>query len=223
VPPDREVVETEVGILYAEVISMKATLESNTVLHHDLKSPIAAIEGYARLLLHSAAGDLSPRQRSYVEGILSACRIQSHLLDNMRLAERLENDAVEPSTERGRMPEILERVSRDLERAFQAKGARVVTEAKETELAQGAEIMEKIVANLLLAALYTADAGSEIALKAEHQDGEIQITLAAPGASGPGLGGGLALMETWTRQLGGTCEFAPGRLSVRLPDGVFLA
>lgn len=193
------------------------------MLHHDLKSPIAAIEGYARLLLHSPAGDLSPRQKSYVEGILSACRIQSHLLDNLRLAERLESEPVEPGGEGGRIPEILERVSLGLERAFQAKGARVVTESKETELAQGAEIVEKVVANLLLAALYTADAGSEISLKAEHQDGEIQITLTAPGAAGPGLGGGLALMEAWTHQLGGTCEFAPGRLSVRLPDGVFVS
>ncbi len=200
---------------------MSATLDAKRALYHDLKSPLAAIVGYARLLLRSPDGELSPRQRSYVEGILSACRIESHLLDNMRLAERMASDSVEPGAEGGRMPEILERVSQGMERAFQSKGARIVTEARETDLARGAEVIERVVANLLLAALHTADADSEIALKAEHLDGDIQIVLTAPGATGPGLGGGLELIEAWTRSLGGSCDFAPGRLSVRIPDAVF--
>lgn len=197
---------------------MKTLDDPRKALQHDLRSPLAAIQGYARLLLGSPEAELGPRQRSFVESIVAACRVQAHLFENMLLMERLEHDVVAIDETRGHLPEILKRVSAELDRAFRSKGARLIAMADDAAIPRGAAIVECIAANLLLAALRTSDADSEVHIHAEHRDGMLTLRLDAPGTEGPGMGGGLALIEELVRRIGGHCRFTAGRLEVIVPE-----
>ena len=63
-----------------------------SVVAHDLRTPLVAIQGFAQLLLVS--GDLGERQRTYVERILQGVRAMSRLVEDLRTARRLDQGAL---------------------------------------------------------------------------------------------------------------------------------
>lgn len=184
---------------------------------HDLRSPLASIEGYARLLLDGRGGNLLPKQRSYVEGILASSRIFYHVLDSLRLADEIQSGAVTLNQGSAPAGEILYRTAAGLARAFAAKGALVKTEADGVVIPRSAEVLERAVGMLLLAALTTSAEGSEVHLSAQRAEKEIVVAVEAPGIHGPGLGAGLDVVACLASRLGGRTEFSTGRLALILP------
>jgi signal transduction histidine kinase len=59
-----------------------------SVVAHDLRTPLVAIQGFAQLLL--AGGSLGERQQTYVERILQGVRAMSRLVEDLRTARRLD-------------------------------------------------------------------------------------------------------------------------------------
>lgn len=190
---------------------------------HDLKSPLASIEGYARLLLGGRGGELTVKQRSYVEGILAAARVLTHIIESLHLAEAIAREGVHTDESSGEAREILARVAGDFERAFAAKGARIEAQGHEIDLARGAELLERSVASLLLAALTTSQEKSEVRLTARRAGEDVVVSLEAPGVRGPGPGAGLDLIERIAAELGGRSDFRTGHFEVVFPGKAFRA
>ena len=61
---------------------------------HDLRSPLAVIQGYASMLLNNP--DLSEKQRDYLQGILLAVHQITHMVDNLLELSRMDRGIVEP-------------------------------------------------------------------------------------------------------------------------------
>ncbi len=72
-----------------ELQSQKEELLS--IVAHDLRTPLVAVQGFARLLQRTAETDgLSPKQAEYVERILQAAAAMNRLVEDLLTARRLE-------------------------------------------------------------------------------------------------------------------------------------
>lgn len=186
---------------------------------HDLRAPLAAIEGYARLLLESISEE---KPRNQVEGILSSCRILEHLVANMRLADALAAGRIESVEPGGRLGDILDRVAGGFRRAYEAKRARICASADEIRLNRGAALVERFLANLLLAALNTSFEGRDVGLRATHGSGEFTFSLEAAGLSGRGPGQCLDLIAEVSARLGGRGQNVDGGYRITIPESVLM-
>lgn len=186
---------------------------------HDLRAPIAAIEGYARLLLESISEEKSRKQ---AEGILSSCRILEHLVANMRLADALATGRIESVEPGGMLGDILDRVAGGFRRAYEAKQARICISADEIRLNRGAALVERFLANLLLAALNTSAEGCDVVLRATHASGEFTFSIEVEGLSGRGPGRCLDLMAEVSARLGGQGQSMNGGYRITIPESVLM-
>ncbi len=77
----------------AELRSQKEELLS--IVAHDLRTPLVAIQGFAQLLQRTAETDgLSPKQAEYVDRILQAVAAMNRLVDDLLTARRLEQGSL---------------------------------------------------------------------------------------------------------------------------------
>jgi two-component system, OmpR family, phosphate regulon sensor histidine kinase PhoR len=137
---------------------------------HELKTPLAAIRGYAETLRDGAL-DEPPTARRFTERILLHCRRLQALLDDLLILSRLESVAgIESQAERE--PVDLNAVVRravDLLAAV-AQERRVAVEVVEEEslpaLPGDADSIERLVLNLL-----------DNAIKYNQPDGEVRVRL----------------------------------------------
>ncbi len=64
-----------------------------SIVAHDLRTPLVAIQGFAQLLQVSGKmGQLGEKQREYVERVLQAVRAMNQLVDDLLTARRLEKE-----------------------------------------------------------------------------------------------------------------------------------
>jgi two-component system phosphate regulon sensor histidine kinase PhoR len=157
---------------------------------HELKTPLAAIRGYAETLRDGAL-DEPPTARRFTDRILSQCRRLQELLDDLLILSRLEGMDVALDRE----PVDLEAVAR---RAVEllaptAREKRVEIEIREEEVpaVQGdAGNLERLLLNLL-----------DNAIKYNRPDGKITVRL--------GRYGGEALLEVSDTGIGIPAESIP--------------
>lgn len=65
-----------------------------SVITHELKTPLTAIEGYARLLLRGKAGELQPRQGEFVRTISDQSAVLKAMVQNLLDTSRLEGGSL---------------------------------------------------------------------------------------------------------------------------------
>lgn len=152
--------ERELDRLQAEFLS---------VVTHELKTPLTAIDGYARLLLRGKAGELQPRQLEFVETIASQSAVLKSMVQNMLDTSRLES---------GRLPVELQRVElaallAEVEATWQGgASARELSLVVEGDAPSGVEVqvdpfrMQQVLGNLISNALKFTPRGGRIAVRA---------------------------------------------------------
>lgn len=194
------------------------TTDLDAKILHDLKTPLTAIDGYTRLLL---GGTVSEKQASWLNAILCSTRIMEQLIKNLVLTSRLDQPVV-LDEEKGDLKEIIDEVSGTMARAFESKGSRIEASAEALWLARGADLIESIAANMLLAALNTSISGASVNLDARVRDHRIEIAVSVEGLSGSGLGGAMDLVEKMAVRLEGKLKRETGRYEVSLPELAFV-
>jgi two-component system phosphate regulon sensor histidine kinase PhoR len=141
---------------------------------HELKTPLAAIRGYAETLREGALED-PPAGRRFVERILAQCARLEALLGDLLTLSRLESVEQTPAYE----PVDLDALARRaLEVAAAAAGQRRVT--LETEGAAGSVMgdpdgLERLLLNLLDNAIKYNREGGRVTLRLAALDGQASI------------------------------------------------
>ncbi len=168
---------------FREADEIKSTFVS--VISHELKTPVALIQGYAETLLRKdARWDPRTRQES-LQVILEESDRLNHLIDNLLDASRLEAGKLPLEREEIAMDSVAERV---------AERFRVHADAHEiqVEFSEGFPIvwgdptrMEQVFNNLLSNAIKYSPHGGTIEVKGRATPDEVIVTVADEGAGIP--------------------------------------
>ena len=148
---------------------------------HELRTPLAALQGYAEGLMD---GVLSKEKAA--EGILREVKAMRRLVEDLSLVSRVEAKAVEirpkPLDPKGLLEEALAR----FQSAFQAKGVALSLEAQDPlpQVWADEERVLQVLANLLTNALRHTPQGGEVRLRAFRQGEAVAFQVAD---TGPGI------------------------------------
>ena len=148
---------------------------------HELRTPLAALQGYAEGLID---GVLSKEKAA--EGILREVKAMRRLVEDLSLVSRVEAKAVEirprPLDPKGLLEEALAR----FQSAFQAKGVALSLEAQDPlpQVWADEERVLQVLANLLTNALRHTPQGGEVRLRAFRQGEAVAFQVAD---TGPGI------------------------------------
>lgn len=211
----------------------KTREEFASLATHELRTPVAAIKGYAKLLLGGDAGPLKDQQKRYLERIDLANERLLALVNAMLNVSRAELGtlAIEPNPTY--LPDIADAVIADLSPKMNEKKIRLTKSYDRLVpiIDLDSSLTHAIFQNLLSNAVkYTPDKG-DITVKIEKQDPDVLITVADTGFGIPkkqqsnvfeklfradnvktkeieGSGLGLYLVKTILDQTGGTIRFA---------------
>jgi len=151
---------------------------------HELKTPLAAIRGYAETLRDGAL-DEPPTARRFTERILQHCRRLQALLDDLLTLSRLESVAsaerepVDLNAVVQRAVDLLSATARERQVTIEVHEEKVAT------LAGDADGIERLVLNLLDNALKYNQPGGEVALHLSQQDKNAVLAVSDTGIGIP--------------------------------------
>ncbi len=167
---------------------------------HELKTPLAAIRGYAETLWEGAL-DEPPIARRFTERILSQCRRLQELLDDLLILSRLEGADAFAEREPVDLTEAIDRAVEIFTPAAREKRVTLEVQAEPVPLVTGDPgRLERLVLNLV-----------DNAIKYNRPDGKVTLSLHRDGDD--------AVLEVADTGIGIPPEAIPRHLRALLPGG----
>jgi len=150
-----------------------AKTEFISFVSHELKQPMTSIKGYADLLAKGAAGELTERQRSFLEVIRSNVARMDALVQDLLDISRIEAGRLRLEIGRVAMEEVVEEAVRSVRREVEAKGQTLEVEVSPPlpPVAADRNRLVQILVNLLSNAYRYTPEGGHIRVLAELVDG----------------------------------------------------
>jgi signal transduction histidine kinase len=152
---------------------LKTDFVSN--VSHEIKTPITAIEGYAMLLQGSE--NLSAEESEYVEKILNNSQRLSELVGNVLLLSRIDNQAIEPASEKYRLDEQIRQSILMLESKWTEKNIELDVELESIEYEGNRGLMLHVWNNLIGNAIKFTPNDSTVRIRLIKNDGNIVFTV----------------------------------------------
>jgi signal transduction histidine kinase len=136
---------------------------------HDLKTPLAILNGYVELLQSEKLGSLNDRQREVLHDMSSSGQRLQHFIQDFLSFSVLETAEVKMRFEHGDLNACLSEVCRLWSHTFQEKGLALyfLPNEKLTEFAFDTAKMQRVVSNLLENAAKFTPSGGTVWLHAE--------------------------------------------------------
>jgi len=136
---------------------------------HDLKTPLAILNGYVELLQSEKLGGLNERQREVLRDMSSSGRRLQHFIQDFLSFSVLETGEVKMRFERGDLNACLSEVCRLWSHPFQEKGLALyfLANDKLTEFLFDSPKIQRVVSNLLENASKFTPSGGTVWLHAE--------------------------------------------------------
>ncbi len=169
----------------AELRDQKEELLS--IVAHDLRTPLVAIQGFAQLLQRSAGTDgLTPRQQEYVDRILQAVAAMNRLVDDLLTARRLEQGRLPFEPGPVRLREFVDRVVALHASVAQGKGVsvKVQGEVPDREITADPDRLAQALGNLLQNAVKFTPSGKTVRLRVWEEAGRVRFEV---DDEGPGV------------------------------------
>ena len=153
---------------------------------HDLRSPLAVIQGYAGLLATGQPGPLNDTQAEFLAGIDTKIMEVTRLLDDFLDLSRLEAGVLKLEPQTVRLSELVDQVCAEHQRRLDARQVTISqnTNPPDLELEADPLRLKQIIAELLGHAVQHNHQGGWVALTATSQGCEVVIEVAD---GGPGL------------------------------------
>lgn len=152
---------------------------------HELRTPLAAISGYADALLEGVAGPLSPQQQAYVRIIKEAARRFLRITNDLLDAARLEAGKLELVLQPEEIEPLVHAVVEDLRPEWQAKALEVTVRcAPDLPVALVDRFrVRQVLANLVSNAVKYTPQGGRVAISVALDDDPdfLRLTVADTG------------------------------------------
>jgi two-component system sensor histidine kinase CreC len=179
----------EIGTLGRALEAMRNKLEGKEyveelmhTLAHELKSPIAAIQGSAELMRE----DMPAAERNHFLGnILNQNARQKQLIDKMLALIKVEKQQRLAVSAPVGVPALAAQVRDDCEARIAARGLRLQLDVQDITVDGDALLLRQALDNLLDNAIDFSPAGSTITLRAGVQDGMAVISIVDAGTGIP--------------------------------------
>jgi signal transduction histidine kinase len=157
-----------------------------SVVSHELRSPLAAIENYLQVMLAGFAGDLNPKQERMVKRcIIRVTDLRGQIGDVVDLA-RMRPEQIQTDFAWFDLSEIGNQAIEDVRLAAADKEIRMKVEPPETfePLVGASRRLRQVLSNLLNNAIRYSPAGSMITFKAWYEPDMVYLTVED---EGPGI------------------------------------
>ena len=143
-----------------QIEEMKNDLVS--VVSHQLKTPVAEINGYIENMLDGLAGDLQPKQLEYLSDMREIGMENYRLISDLLSLSKIERGVVTVNLNPAQLRQIAEASIRDYEHLIQRKGLQLVLEMDQGEILvqTDAEKTVETVRNIINNAIKCTDHGS---------------------------------------------------------------
>ncbi len=168
-----------------ELDQMKSDFMS--VVTHELKTPLTAIDGYARLLARGKAGPLAPKAQGFVETILVQSGVLKDMVQNLLDTSRLEAGSLPINLEIFGVVALIEQTATTWRGSVEGKGLAFVVVAADVA---GVQVridpfrMQQVLGNLFSNALKFTTSGS-VELGARPEGDQVVIWVADSGRGIP--------------------------------------
>lgn len=150
---------------------------------HEIKSPIAAISGYAQLLSDETLD--ADTRRSYTRSIRDSCTQLSHLSENLLRITRLESGKRKPLAEAFSLDEQLRRMVAAMMPEFRRKRHELTVELESAGIVSDRELLGQVWQNLLSNAIKFTPEDGHIAVTLTKRDALLAVCIRDDGAGIP--------------------------------------
>jgi signal transduction histidine kinase len=164
----------------AEASKLKSRFLAN--VNHELRTPVSAIIGYARLLRRETEGQIAPLQRENLQDLLNNAERLLAQIDSVLDFATIEAGKMEVRVERVRVEEIIQGAASTIETILHDNSIKLIREiAPEIPtLNTDREKLRQIILNLLDNAVKFTERG-EIKITASQQNGSLKLVVSDTG------------------------------------------
>lgn len=144
-----------------------------SIVSHELKAPLAAVENYLEVMLGGFTGELTPKQRRMLERSVLRIHDLGGLINDLLDLARMRPEQIQADFVRLNPREFGDRSVEDVRLAAKEKGISIKVEAPETfgEMVGAPQRLRQVLTNLLNNAIKFSPSGSTVTLRSwEDQD-----------------------------------------------------
>lgn len=168
--------------LLGEELSGIETLRTDFIsnVSHEMKTPLAVISNYARLL--ESDGITEEERREYIKGISDATRRLSDMMTNVLKLNRLENQQIYPKAEEFDLAEQLRECFLQFEGVWETKDVEIELDLPdEARITADAELLSLVWNNLLSNAFKFTEAGGRVSLSLTEDEKYVFVKVSDTG------------------------------------------
>ena len=154
---------------------------------HDLRTPLATLQGYIETLLIKEPDLTAQERRSYLQTAIKHCTRLNRLVAELFELARLDACETKPKQEVFNLAELIEDVIQKFKLPSKQNDIQLLTKYDSTTLFVNADIslIERVLENLLENSLRFVSAGGAITIALEEHDQQIQVQVCDDGVGIP--------------------------------------
>ena len=158
-----------------------------SIVSHELKSPLAAVENYLEVMLGGFTGELTSKQRRMLERSVLRIHDLSGLINDLLDLARMRPEEIQADFARFNPREFGDRSVEDTRLAASEKGVTVTVEAPQEfrEIVGASERLRQVLTNLLNNAIKFSPSGSTVTLRSWDTEDELWIEVSDEGIGIP--------------------------------------
>ncbi len=151
-------------------------------VNHELRTPVSAIIGYARLVLRATEGQIAPLQRENLQDLLNNAERLLNLIDSLLDFAKIEAGKMEVHVEPVRVDEVIHAATSTIEPILNHGSVRLIREIAPgiPVLNTDREKLRQIILNLLDNAVKFTERG-EVRISASQQNGSLKLVVSDTG------------------------------------------
>ncbi|MCC7202009.1 MAG: CHASE2 domain-containing protein [Nitrospirae bacterium] len=168
-----------------QIVQMKSEFISH--VSHDLRTPLTVIKGYIDNLRDGITGELTERQKEYLNRISKNAERLSHLINDLLDTSRMESGRVKLKRGSLHLDHLINNVVEDLRPVAAAKNIaiRVNTQNEELEVKGDQEKLEQVVTNLLENAIKFTCPGGHVTINLQKDQRSFTVSIRDTGVGIP--------------------------------------